>query len=191
MLKGTVYHFKVVKLIYRCWSIICCHPGNVFFRDGPAYFSKTMPNNSLASLLKSVGTRLACLQSRPVSHWKCVAHFEVQNTTMEILDCWATEVTRQARKGKNSASKTSTISVISLQTLTEYCQKERRHNTVVNMTLSELFWNLLQALNSELVYIYTKTINFFNLNMKYLVFVLYSIEYRSKKALLIITLCFI
>ena len=59
------------------------------------------------------------------------------------------------------------------------------------LTLSELFWNLLQALISEFVYICTKTINFFNFNMKYLVFVLYSIEYRSKKALLIITLCFI
>ena len=29
---------------YRCWSIICYHPGDDFFRDVPAYFSKTMPN---------------------------------------------------------------------------------------------------------------------------------------------------
>ena len=45
MLNDTVHHFKVVKLMYRCWSIICCHPGDVFFRDVPAYFSKTMPNH--------------------------------------------------------------------------------------------------------------------------------------------------
>ena len=52
MLTGTVYHFKVVKLMYRCWSIICCHPGDVFFRDVPAYFSKTTSRtcyNSMAS----------------------------------------------------------------------------------------------------------------------------------------------
>ena len=37
MLKGT----------YRFWSNICCHPDNVFFREGLAYFSKTMPRHIL------------------------------------------------------------------------------------------------------------------------------------------------
>ena len=63
--------------------------------------------------------------------------------------------------------------------------------TSLLLTLSQLFWNLLQALNSEWVNIYTKTINFINLNMKYVVFVLYSIEYRLEKTLQMITLCFI
>ena len=52
MLNDTVYHFKVVKLMYRCWSSICCHPGDVLFRDVPAYFSKTTFTtcyNSMAS----------------------------------------------------------------------------------------------------------------------------------------------
>lgn len=31
----------------------------------------------------SMGTTLACMQSRPVSHWKRVAHYEVQDKTME------------------------------------------------------------------------------------------------------------
>ena len=59
------------------------------------------------------------------------------------------------------------------------------------LPLPQLFWNLLLASNSDFVYIYTKTTNFFNLSMKYLVFVLYAIEYRSKKVLQMITLYFI
>ena len=40
-------------------------------------------------------------------------------------------------------------------------------------------------------YIYTKTINFITFNMKYLASELYSVEYRSKRILQMITFCFI
>ena len=39
----------------------------------------------------------------------------------QTADCWATEVVHQARMGKNFTFKTSTISVLSSQTLTERC----------------------------------------------------------------------
>lgn len=35
--------------------------------------------NSAALEQKSAGIRLACLQSRAISYWECVEHYEVQN----------------------------------------------------------------------------------------------------------------
>lgn len=37
------------------------------------------------SAVKSAGTRLAFLQSRPASHWKCVAHYEAQLSKLQRL----------------------------------------------------------------------------------------------------------
>lgn len=94
---------------------ICCHPSQTI----PAYFSRTMHSHILHVLqlrgfvVKESGTRVACLQSRPVSHWTCVAHYEVQNMTMETPDCWATEVVHEPRMGKNSTYTALTISVLS------------------------------------------------------------------------------
>lgn len=71
----------------------------------------------------------------PVSCWKCVAHYEAQNTSTEVPDCWATEVVYQARVGKNSAFKTTGINVLRSQKLTECCWRKRCCNKEVNMPL--------------------------------------------------------
>ena len=49
------------------------------------------------------------------------------------------------------------------------------------LLLSQLFWNMLQAWNSKWVNIYKKTTKLISLKIKYLVFVMYSIEYRLKR----------
>uniref|UniRef100_A0A3P9AFT2 Proteasome subunit beta n=1 Tax=Esox lucius TaxID=8010 RepID=A0A3P9AFT2_ESOLU len=54
----------ILNNINSFWSNICCHPDNTFFKEGLAYFSKTMPNHIL-HVLQQVWT--ACLQSRPPS----------------------------------------------------------------------------------------------------------------------------
>ena len=111
-------------------------------------------------------------------NWKCVAHYEEQNTTTETPDCWTTEVVHQARMGTNSTA--STISVVSSQTLIECCLKERWCNTGLNIQLSQLFWNVLQASNWRWANICKKT-KLISLNIKYLVFVESSIEYKLKR----------
>ena len=50
----------------------------------------------------------------------------------ETPDCWAAEVLHEARIGKNSTYKTSTISVLSLTPI-ECCWQERWCNTVLNI----------------------------------------------------------
>lgn len=76
----------ILKCIYRFWSNIDCHPDNVFYRDISAYFSQTMQCKSYLVCVstvwfcsKSESTKLACWQSRPVSHWKCLPQYEVHN----------------------------------------------------------------------------------------------------------------
>lgn len=39
---------------------------------------------------KSVASRLACVQSRHFTLWKCMVHYEAQNTTTETPIYWAT-----------------------------------------------------------------------------------------------------
>ena len=52
---------------------------------------------------------------------------------------------------------------------------------MVNMPLCQLFWNMLQETNSMWVNICKIKKSFISLNIKYLVFVVYSIEYRLKR----------
>ena len=57
-------------------------------------------------------------------------------------------------------------------------------NDVVNMpfpNLSQLLLDVLQPWNSKLIIIWQKTIKFISLNIKYVVFVVYSVEYRLKR----------
>ena len=49
----------------RFWSNICCHPSNVFFRDVPVYFSKTMPSHSLSR----VTTAWLCSRRVQLLYW--------------------------------------------------------------------------------------------------------------------------
>lgn len=57
-----------------------------FFRDVPAYFTPHSAGVTAAWLhSKNVGTRTACLQSRPVSHWKWVA---LQNKNKNKMRQW-------------------------------------------------------------------------------------------------------
>ncbi len=58
--------------------------------------------------------------------------------------------------------------------------KKRWCNTVVNMPLSQLFSNMLQALKSEQVFLYRTRAKFISLNINSLVFALYQTENRSK-----------
>lgn len=58
---------------------------------------KTMPRHSADVTTvwlrsKRETKRVARLNSRPVSHWESVAHYETQNMTTEPPDCWATEL---------------------------------------------------------------------------------------------------
>ena len=46
------------------------------------------------------------------------------------------------------------------------------------MTLSQLLWNVLQPSNSKLMIIFQKKKKLISLNIEYLVFVVYSIEFR-------------
>lgn len=84
----------MLKATPRFCGNICYHPSDVFFRDVPSYFSGRMPSHILHLLKqfrsKSTGTRLAWPPSRPVSHWKCVAHYEMQSYiyTTQTSDCW-------------------------------------------------------------------------------------------------------
>ena len=62
----------------RFWSNICCPPDDFFFKEDHAYFCKTMT---------SPGAKLACLLSRPVTHWKHLPNYETKNVTK----CWTVE----------------------------------------------------------------------------------------------------
>ena len=46
------------------------------------------------------------------------------------------------------------------------------------MTLSQLLWNVLQPSNYKLMIIFQKKLKLISLNIEYLVFVVYSIEFR-------------
>ena len=46
------------------------------------------------------------------------------------------------------------------------------------MTLSQLLWNVLQSSNYKLMIIFQKKKKLISLNIEYLVFVVYSIEFR-------------
>ena len=46
------------------------------------------------------------------------------------------------------------------------------------MTLSQLLWNVLQPSNYKLMIIFQKKKKLISLNIEYLVFVVYSIEFR-------------
>ena len=49
---------------------------------------------------------------------------------------------------------------------------------MVKMTLSQLLWNVLQPSNSKLMIIFQKKKKLISFNIEYLVFVVYSIEFR-------------
>lgn len=91
---------------------------------------------------------------------------------METLDCWSAEVAHQARIGKNSIYKASTIHVLISQMFSVV--KRKAGNTEVRRLLSQLCWNLLQASSSQ-------TIRFSSLNNKQLIFAVFSTEYRRKR----------
>lgn len=73
------------KGICTFWSKICCHPSNILFSD------ETMPSHILHELqqcgfeTKECDIGLACQHFRHVFHWKCLPHYEAQNTTMDKL----------------------------------------------------------------------------------------------------------
>lgn len=69
----------------------------VFFRGAQCQATFCTCYNSMVSNYRSLSSRLGCFQPRPVSHKKWTVHYELQNMTTEILDCWATRV-YQARE---------------------------------------------------------------------------------------------
>ncbi len=56
--------------------------------------------------------RLARLQSRSDSYWKCMTSHEKENQTMTITHCWAFEVLYQVRLDKNFACKSLKICIL-------------------------------------------------------------------------------
>lgn len=59
---------------------ICCHSDNTFFKEGLAYFNKTMLNCVHAFKLGFVVQETRCRtgpQFRPVTHRKHLAHLEI------------------------------------------------------------------------------------------------------------------
>ena len=91
----------------------------LFQRDNAKPLSACVTTAWLHSKIVWVLDWPAC--SPDLSPIESEAHYEVQNTTVESLDCWATEVMYQARMGKNSTYNTLTISVLSSQTVIDCC----------------------------------------------------------------------
>ena len=54
------------------------------------YFSKKIRHFARVRH-RSVCAWLACLQSRSVSYWNCMAHHEEENQTKVTMDCWAVQ----------------------------------------------------------------------------------------------------
>ena len=94
---------------------------------------------------------LACLQSRSVSYWKCMAHHEEENQTMVTTDCWAAQVLYTPRMGKNSTCKTATIDIFSSQTVTVKLKEKLMLPNGKHASVP--FLSVLQASISTFVYI--------------------------------------
>ena len=96
---GTFYHF--MDNISTC--NICSHPDSVSFREGLAYFSKTMQNYILhpsqQQKEKSPGAAVAliCLQSRPFTNRKHLVHHETKYPATKTQDCWVARILHQTR----------------------------------------------------------------------------------------------
>lgn len=101
------------------WGCVSAHDmGNLHICEGTInaeHYIQDLEQNMLPS------KQSPWVKSRPVSHYKCVVHYEAQSTTMQTPDCWGTAVVRQARMEKNSTYNASTINALSSQTLIECC----------------------------------------------------------------------
>ena len=102
--------------------------------DDLGYCNGTMPSHILHKLqqhgciIRDVGARLACLQSRPVSHWKNVVHYEAQNITKVLYDCTTEQI-----------FKIKLLFVFSPQNCIMCCSKEGWCNTVVDKICPDFF----------------------------------------------------
>ncbi len=133
----------------------------------------------LAAEEEGTGTWLACLQSRPVSNRECVAHFEAQNATTK---------TRAVAHLKTCCRKNGTkLHLKQLQHLVSSVPKRllsvvKRNGTLQSgkCLLSQLFLECVAGLNDRKGCIFTNDMKLTRQNMKYFVFILSAMKYKSK-----------
>lgn len=121
-------HFKCSnwKCVFGKWNVICveqysCQADEVFFRDGLAYFSRTMPDHILQVLPQhSPGAELACQQSWPFENI-----LSSKKGAPELLSSW--------NPGKHSNFYVTAVGLLGSQMLSVV--RRRRADTVGNTIL--------------------------------------------------------
>ncbi len=134
----------------------------------------------LAAEEEGMGTWLACLQSRPVSNRECVAHFEAQNATMKTRTVAHLKTCLQEEWDKITPETLHHLVSSVLKRLLSVCEKEWQHYKVVNALLSQLFLECVAGLNDRKGCIFTNDMKLTRQNMKYFVFILSAMKYKSK-----------
>ncbi len=71
--------------------------------------------------------------------------------------------------------------LLSPQTFADCYKKKRGCHTVVNMALSQLFWDVLMPWNLKSTYFSLKIIHFLSLNIWYVIYVVFWIKYWNLK----------
>ncbi len=135
----------------------------------------------LAAEEEGTGTWLACLQSRPVSNRECVAHFEAQNATTKTPYCCPTLRLVCRKNGtKLHLKHFITWCLQSLNVFLSVVKRKWQHYKVVNALLSQLFLECVAGLNDRKGCIFKNDMKLTRQNMKYFVFILSAMKYKSK-----------
>ena len=132
---------EILKGISRIQSNTFSHPDNVFFREGLAYFSKTMLNHISDSIIRVSSTGLTCrLNLSPVKNfWHIVNHdiCPISPRTAEQLQSYISE------KWDDISPKGPATGLLSSRIFTDCCWKKRGCGAVVKMAPSQLFWDFV------------------------------------------------
>ncbi len=108
-----------------------------------------------------------------------LAHFEAQNATTKTRTVAHLKTCLQEEWDKITPEHFITWC---LQSLTSFkcCEKEWQHYKVVNALLSQLFLECVAGLNDRKGCIFTNDMKLTRQNMKYFVFILSAMKYKSK-----------
>ncbi len=85
------------------------------------------------------------------------------------------------RKMRQRRPKTWATCLLGPQTFADCYKKKRGCHTVVNMALSQLFWDVLMPWNLKSTYFPLKMIHFLSLNIWYVIYVVFWIKYWNLK----------
>ena len=115
----------MLKGIYRFYSNICLRPGNIFFREGLAYFSKTMlqhPAFVTTAWLRNRRVHVlnwpACSPDLPPKH---LVDHEMKNMAKKTQDRSAARIVYQTQRGQHFSLTTPAAGLLSSQTDTDCC----------------------------------------------------------------------